>query len=306
MTVVSSMVIVSVLLSEPSMSPQAPAQRPSIGSRAETDQTVPVQKGARVDVDDCLGEVLVRTWERDAVRVRARHTSRTRVRIDTVGQVLRLDTDADRGVGVADFELTVPPWINLRIVGRTCVVDVENVSGTISAETVEGDVTLRGVSGTVDVKSVEGEVALEGGRGRVQLSTVEGAIRIAKSAGEIVAESVEGDITLSDSQAVAVELSTVEGDISYTGSLLASGRYLFTTHEGDVLLVIPENTSATVGVRSFENVRIDSTLPFKPGNASGRRGQRAVYSLGGGAAQVEIETFEGAVRVRRPGETQKD
>jgi DUF4097 and DUF4098 domain-containing protein YvlB len=307
MTVVSSMVLASVLLTGAAESLQdTPAQRPSVGSRTETDQTVPVQKGARLDLDDCMGEVLVRTWERDAIRVRARHTSRTKVRVDAVGQVVRIDVDSDRGVGIADFELTVPAWINASIKGNNCFIDLEGLAGSISAETVEGDVNLRNLSGTVDVSSVEGQVTVEGGRGRVQINTVEANIRITKAAGEIVADSIEGDITLTDSQSAAVELSTVEGTITYSGTLQPSGRYLFTTHEGDVVLAIPENTSATFGVRSFESGRITTTLPLKQGAAQGRRGQRVVHTLGGGAAQVEIETFEGSVFIRRPGEVQKN
>ncbi len=179
------------------------------------------------------------------------------------------------------------------------------MSGAVSVKTVEGDIVLTGLSGTVDAESVEGKITLEGGRGRVQLSTVEGDIAISKAGGEIVAESVDGEITLTETQASAVEISTVDGDVLYSGALLATGRYLFTTHDGDVTMAIPENTSATFSVRTFGDSRVESTLPLKQGTA-GRRGQRATYTLGGGAAQVDIEAFDGSVRIRRPGETQKD
>src|SRR5688572_33009345 len=95
-----------------------------IGSRTQSDQTIQVPKGTRVDVDDCAGELIVRTWDRDAVRVQARHTSRTRVRANLVGTQLRVDVDADRGPGSADLELSVPAWINLRIDGNNCFVEV--------------------------------------------------------------------------------------------------------------------------------------------------------------------------------------
>ena len=216
-----------------------------VGARTQSDQTVQVPKGTRVEVDDCSGDTIVRTWDRDAVRVQARHTSRTRVRANLVGNQLRIDIDADRGPGSADLELSVPAWINLRIDGNNCFVEVAGVSGAVSVKTVEGDIVLTGLSGTVDAESVEGKITLEGGRGRVQLSTVEGDIAISKAGGEIVAESVDGEITLTETQASAVEISTVDGDVLYSGALLATGRYLFTTHDGDVTMAIPENTSAT-------------------------------------------------------------
>src|SRR5262245_16968006 len=140
------LVVVSTLLSA-TPSDQSPAPR-QIGSRTQTDQTVPVQKGARIDLDDCTGDAIVRTWDRDSVRVRASHSSRTRIRINAVGQVVRIDADADRGAGFADFELTVPVWINLNLSGRGCSVDVEGVGGTVSVETNEGDIVLRGLTGS--------------------------------------------------------------------------------------------------------------------------------------------------------------
>jgi DUF4097 and DUF4098 domain-containing protein YvlB len=284
-------------------SPPAPP-RPPIGARTQTDQTVAVQKGARLELDDCAGEVMVKTWGRDEVRVLARHSSRTRVRVETHGQVVSIDPDAERGRAVADFELTVPAWINLNIEGHSCFMDVDGVGGTVSVETVEGDMTLRNIIGTVDASSIQGAIVVEGGKGRVEVSTVESGITISKAAGEIVAESVEGDITITNSQPSAIEVSTVEGGISYSGPLQSSGRYFFTTHEGDVVLTLPENTSATFGVRSFQgDITIDSALPLKQG-ASGRRGQRRIFTLGGGAAEVEIESFEGTIQIRRPG--QKD
>jgi len=293
-----------VALSLMASSGAAPLEQSSeriVGARTQTDQTITVPKGTRVEVDDCAGEVIVRTWDRDAVRVQARHTSRTRVRANLVGTQLRLDIDSDRGSGSADLDLSVPAWINLRIDGHNCFAEVAGVSGAVSVKTVEGDILLTGLTGAVNAESVEGKITLEGGRGRVQLSTVEGLIAVSKAGGEIVAESVDGDITLTDIQASAVEISTVDGDVLYSGALLANGRYLFTTHDGDVTLAIPENSSATFSVRTFGDSRVESTLSLKQGN-SGRRGQRSTYTIGGGAAQVDIEAFDGEVRIRRIGE----
>ena len=276
----------------------------AVGVRTQTDQTITVPKGTRVEVDDCAGEVIVRTWDRDAVRVQASHTSRTQVRAELVGNQLRLDVDSNRGPGTADLNLSVPAWISLRIDGNNCFADVSGVSGAVAVKTVEGDIVMTGLTGTVDAESVEGKITLEGGRGRAELSTVEGTISISKAGGEIVAESVDGDIVLTETQASAVEISTVDGDILYSGAFLANGRYLFTTHDGDITLAIPDNASATFSVRAFGDGRVDSTLPLKQ-SSLGRRGQRATYTLGGGSAQVDVEAFDGTIRIRRIGETVK-
>ena len=78
----------------PSSCRRAPAtdnqQTRPIGSRGQTDQTVNVTKGMRVVLDECAGDVIVKTWERDAVRVRAEHSRSAKVEITPRDQVLHI------------------------------------------------------------------------------------------------------------------------------------------------------------------------------------------------------------------------
>jgi hypothetical protein len=277
-------------------------QRP-IGVRASTDQTVNVQKGMRIDMNGmngCNGLVTVRTWDRDAVRVRASHSSRASVQITPRDQVLVIRTDA-RGPVTVDYELTVPEWIGFTAGSPFCSVDLDGLNGNIVIETVEGDVELKNIGGATTAKSIEGGISVTGNRGRLQIYTIEGDINVAKAGGEIVAESTEGGITLKGISASAVEVQTIEGDVFFDGILAASGRYMFTSHEGDVQLVIPENSNATIAARTFSGGKLESSLPLKAQSAAGR-GRRTTYTLGSGSAQVEIETFEGSIAIRKPGE----
>ena len=58
---------------------QPPARPP------QTDQTEAVQRGMRLTVDNFAGEVVIHTWDKDAVRVQARHHGRTRVNVRRTG-----------------------------------------------------------------------------------------------------------------------------------------------------------------------------------------------------------------------------
>ena len=64
-------------------------------------------------------------------------------------------------------------------------------------------------------------------------------------------------------------------------------------------MILPETTNATFTVRTY-NGDFSSNLPTKTvGDV--RRGRRATYTLGSGGAEVELESFGGTVRLRRPG-----
>ena len=64
-------------------------------------------------------------------------------------------------------------------------------------------------------------------------------------------------------------------------------------------MVIPESTNATFTVRTY-NGEFSSNLQTKAVGEI-RRGRRATYSLGNGGAEVELESFGGSIRLRRPG-----
>src|SRR6188474_1839051 len=70
--IVGSMLVALSLLTSPGAATLDQSAERVVGARTQSDQTVQVPKGTRVEVDDCSGDTIVRTWDRDAVRVQAR------------------------------------------------------------------------------------------------------------------------------------------------------------------------------------------------------------------------------------------
>jgi hypothetical protein len=284
-----------------------PQQQRSAPGRSQTDQTVNVQKGTRVSLTSCMGTATVKTWDRDAVHVQGDHFSRTKVNVELRDQVLLISATSGRGRDtddpVVDYVLTVPAWINMNIDGDECNMDITGITGNVVAHTTDGEIILHNLGGSVDARSVDGKIIVDGGRGKIQVNTVDDDIEISKASGEITAESIDGDVKLTDMQATSLDVSSVDGDITFSGTLQPSGHFQFTTHDGDVVLFLPDSTSATFGIRTFQG-ELHSSLSLK---AAGQvsRGRRTTYTLGGGSAQIEIETFEGDVYLRKPGEVIK-
>lgn len=297
MTLIPAIVIAS-LVAIPAGPPAGAAEQRPIGSRATTDETVTVQKGMRVAVDSCFGDLTVRTWERDALRVQSSGGNRSQPVIRRRSQEVTID--GSMGPLYADVELTVPAWIDLHVSGVSCTIDLHGLSGNIVAASVEGDIALGNVSGEVKASTIEGSITVDGGAGRLNLNTTEEDIVIRNFGGEVAAESVDGNVVLIDVKARAVEASTIDGDVHFTGAFAPGGRYLFTTHDGDVWLGVPANANASIAVRLIADGEIDSTITLP--SAGGGRGRRRVYTLGNGSAQVEVEVFDGTLHIRRPEE----
>lgn len=265
----------------------------------DTDQTIPVTRGARLTIDNFAGEVLIRTEARDTLRVTARHSSRNKVDIQTTSAGVVIKSHGSSGPASIDYEITAPGWMPIKVSGTYNFVSVEGAQSEVSVETVRGDIVVKGGTGFVTARSIEGEVIVEGARGRVNVSSVNEGIRITGASGDITAETTNGDISLTGIESQSVDVTTVNGDIVYEGTIAANGRYRFATHNGDVTLGVPEAASATFTVRTY-NGDFSNTLGLKALGEQ-RRGQRSTYILGAGAAEVELESFGGDVRVRRAG-----
>lgn len=276
----------------------------------QSDQTVPVTRGARLSVDNFAGEVNVRTWDKDSLRVQARHSSRTRVNVRSTATSVTVEASSSQGhSGSVDYDITTPAWMAVKIEGQYNFVMIDGVQSEIAVQTVRGDIVIKGGAGTVIAKSIEGQVTVAGARARITVSSVNEGVKVTGSTGEIVAETTNGDITLSQIDSALVDVGTVNGDVIYEGTLLDKGRYRFTTHNGDIGLTVPETANATFTVRTYNGEFGASTLPLKgPARTEVRSGKRVSYTLGTGSAEVEVESFGGAIRLRRAGapRTSKD
>jgi DUF4097 and DUF4098 domain-containing protein YvlB len=270
------------------------------GGTPQTDETVPVQRGGRLLVNDYAGDVVIHTWDKDSVHVVARHQARTRVNIRPTPAGLSVSASGTAGPqGSVDFEITAPAWMPVRVEGTYNFVTVDGAQNEVFASTVRGDVTIKGGSGVVTAKSVEGEVHVEGARGKVNVSSVNEKIVVTDTSGEITADSINGAITMTGIDSKSVDVSTVNGDILYEGRLIDGGHYSFGTHNGSLTLGLGDNVNATFAIRTYQG-SFSTDLPLEGvSRADLQRGRRVTTTLGNGSADVNLETFGGPIRLRK-------
>ncbi|HYV51105.1 MAG TPA: DUF4097 family beta strand repeat-containing protein [Dongiaceae bacterium] len=99
----------------------------------------------------------------------------------------------------ADVEIRVPAK------GRLEVVDGV---GTLDAEAVEGDLTLRVHSGPIRAEKIVGELNVDTGSGSVSVASVKGRVIADTGSGRVTVESVDGDL----------DVDTGSGSVSVTGA----------------------------------------------------------------------------------------
>jgi DUF4097 and DUF4098 domain-containing protein YvlB len=266
---------------------------------AQIDTTVPVERGQRLEVSAYGGEITVQTWARNTIRVEADPTNQTRVEIDRSGATIEVRTEGRRGPpAMLDLRVTVPDWLPLSLSGVYTDINVTGAKGAVTAETVQGEVRVQGGDGLVSLRSVQGSVTLSGAKGRLDVNSVNEDVEVTGSSGEITAETVNGSIRLTRVDASSVSATSVNGDVDYDGPVRNGGRYALSSHNGDLTLSVAQGTNASVAVSTF-NGEFESDFPVTLTET--RKGRRFNFTLGNGSAQVSMESFQGSIRLVRPG-----
>jgi hypothetical protein len=265
---------------------------------AEFDRVVPVTPGTRLDLRLFGGGVVVRTWNRDAVRVRATHFTTDAIDVTTANGAVVVRAHAEVGPPHAiDVTVEVPRWMPLVIAGTYIDIAVTGSRASVSAETVRGDVRVTGGVGRISLKSLKGVVVLEGAEGNASLTSVNDAIHVNRLVGDLVATTVNGSVSLDRVESRSIDVGTVDGDIRWNGTTAAAGHYQFATHGGDIDVTLAGRADAAVSVRPFDG-QFRTTYPVKvPGGSAGNK--PFGFVLGPGSARLELETFRGTISLRR-------
>ena len=309
-------ILLAVMLQTPAPSPTPRPARPARPPRpaatydrgdddryqANVDTTVAVTKGARLDLNNFGGDVTVKVWDKSAVRISADNSDKERVDIDVDQQVVTVRTSSRYGAPhMVSFDLTVPAWMALDIEGTYTDITATGIAGDVTATTVQGDIDVTGGSGHISLNSTSGSVKLSKAQGRIELVTVNDGITGSDIKGDVTAETTNGDIELRGIDADNVSATTINGDVTYDGTIKDGGHYSYSTNNGDVDVSIPAGANVAVTASTF-NGDFDACFPVSITNSHKHRFN---FTLGTGSAKLEMESFGGDLKLCRPGEVGK-
>ena len=261
-----------------------------------TDTTFAVGTGTRLSLENYMGSVAISAWSRDAVRVRAQHHHNTTVTIDRSPGRLELSASGHWGVpGTVDWDVTIPAWMAATVEGVGTDVSIQGVQGELKIDTVKGDVTITRCM-AAEASSVEGQVTIGECRGHISAQSVNEVVRIRGCKGEVNGESVNGDVIVQCPESHDVEASSVNGDVVMSGPFVDGGSYSLSAHNGDIVVGVPERASLSVSVSTYGGgLSSDFPLTFN----EKKKGREYRFTLGSGAASLELESFQGEVKLLR-------
>lgn len=260
------------------------------------DTTFQVPPGSRVVIEHRSGDIEVRGTRGREARALLDGESRG-VGVSSSRGTFRIDASRIWEDVDADLSISLPADVDLEIHGLEGDIRVVGMTGHVELESVDASVVLDG-AGRVTAQTVDGDVTIRDVRDGVTIEGGDGDVWIEDSAGPIRVAGIDGDITLLNVDSRSVQLSTVDGDLLYDGPVYPNGSYELATHDGSVTFTIAENEGARVSVSTFDG----SLIPSFPITLRGGLMPAAEFTIGDGSARVEIEVFDGDIYLVRPGE----
>jgi DUF4097 and DUF4098 domain-containing protein YvlB len=235
----------------------------------------------------------------DAIVIDAQETA-GRVEVRTIARRTKLST-------WVDYNVQVP---------FTTAVSARSLAGDVKVIKVRGEVQLESANGTVEaigtpkltrVKTLSGDILIADGGSTegMAASTVSGRL-VVKGVKTRTLElaTISGDLVLVNIACDRAQVRSVSGAMEFGGPLVKNGRYEFTSHAGDVRLMLASSQGFELAAKTFSGV-VHSDLPLTlgptdpnlPPGAPERRDVRGTF--GDGSALVIVKTFSGSVALAR-------
>jgi DUF4097 and DUF4098 domain-containing protein YvlB len=266
------------------------------------DTTVAFDARGAVSVSCPGGTVIVTGSDRNEIRVKAR-TESGGIRFSSSGNRASIEPASGRGCSDGRFEVVVPAGAKVTATSWSGSVSVRNVRGDVETHTQSANIEVRDV-GRLDVETLSGDVSAEGVTGDAHLNTVSGDVDLNRVRGDVEVETVSGDLTLRDVTARQLRTHSTSGDVEFGGQIADGGRYEFSTHSGSVRLQLPPDVGAQLSVCTF-NGGIESDFPITlragPHDIGRNQGKKLNFTLGQGSARIIVETFSGDITLSSAG-----
>lgn len=283
-------------------------------SEEKIEQTYPLERDGKVYLENVSGDITVKSWQKNEIRILARKTALEKDLLDEVtidikrtdGNiriVTRYKTPRDlyqlTDVSVY-FDLLIPDKAQLRVKSVDGMVQAWEIGGRVDIETANGRAEVIKAGQGVKCKTVSGDMYLDEITGKITLNSTSGKITADGIKGSIEATNVSGDISVTNySLADEVEIETIKGNIEVQGELSPGGMYECSTISGRTEIVLPAASDFELWINTvsggmhcdFEVGGPSRTVDFNWNQLQG--------AVGKGGASLKASSVSGDILIKK-------
>ena len=266
------------------------------------DRTIAVDVDVEVEIENIAGSVEVEVWDKAEVRIVGELGDDVEgIDIDAGSDSVRIDVEIPDHSGrrrnwdiESDLKIWVPVEASVGVETVSASIEVHDVGGDIDLETVSGEIEATGSPATAELATVSGNITFDGAASAVEAETVSGRVKLTGVSRHLEVSTVSGSVDAKASDIERAEFESVSGSIEFRGNLSSGARVDFSSHSGNIELLLPADTAAGFEIETFAgDIRsefggeVRRTSRYAPG--------RELYHSTGSDAKVSVETFSGNV-----------
>ncbi len=275
-------------------------------------KSIPISGNTRIRIESAGGDLGVIGWDGNELLIKG---DEDEFRVEQTGELVSVSSSDDLSLRVPrtaylEFVMIggdasirgllggcelkeVAGDLSIRDVGS---ISIDTIHGDLSLSSAKGNVFVKNLHGDASIREVDGDVTLETLSDDLSLRGVKGNLRIMNLNGDASIHGVDGSVVL-DSVADDLALRGARGDVRVNvGEDVvvylepkANAEYSITAGE-DILLVLPKDANATLDVRGAE-IFVDWKGVENDDEATER-----IVTLGDGSAKIKLSAG-GEVRV---------
>lgn len=205
-------------------------------------KTYPMKSGGSLFIENVVGEITVRTWNKNEIKIdvdlRGRYRDRIEIEIFRRDNEFEVTTNYDRHEKYWDeeynrhsveYEVYIPKNTRIDIKGMTSSVEIEEIENDIQVNVLTGDIYVNNINGNADLRTTTGLVRARGIKGDIDCNVV------------------TGDVEIFNSSFKYLDVVDMTGDIEIeAGQVDAGSRINLKTTTGDIVLYLHEDVKADV------------------------------------------------------------
>ncbi len=198
------------------------------------------------------------------------------------------------------YVVTAPAGTRITIDSVTSHVSVTGIHGEVEANTISGPIEVVSCTRVGTVHTVSGNITLTDSASdtKIDVGSASSSVTLTNiKAPRVSASIISGTIIAHGIQADAASISSLSGNIEYSGPVTSKGRYEFQAHSGNVRLAITSGGFDLEGKTFSGSVETDPGLGLVATTNAGTRVKSLRGSVGNGGAVVVATTFSGNVWV---------
>ncbi|WP_196140569.1 DUF4097 family beta strand repeat-containing protein [Aliikangiella sp. G2MR2-5] len=276
----------------------------SVFAGEKVDKSLDVEANGQVEINNTRGEITVKGWDKNQVRVKGTLDDLTEKFIfETSGDKTTIKVKLPRNTGHrshdgSKLEVWLPQSSSMSFTGVATDLKVEKVEGGVEINSVSGDLKISQIKKRTYVNNVSGDIDANEIEGKFEISTVSGDLKAKISASQISVSGVSADLDINAASFERVKASTVSGSIKLKGQMLANGEIKMSSVSGDAYYYFTDNFDAKVSLETAPGGRVVNEFNDVEPQTSFIDSQSLAFTSGEGSGVIRMSTVSGDIGLK--------